>query len=153
MGFAAKVVQDSVSPNGVRLTTMEARFPRIILAELNTHRMFSRNSASSRAIPVTRMMEQVRTDPFIPVHFGKNQPGMQANAELEGDARKCAEEAWLAASVDALRYAQVLLDLGLHKQITNRLLEPPNCQSMRSWCSCAKRRPRCRMRHWEFRAA
>ena len=79
----AKIVADSMSPEGVRLTTLQLRYPRFILAEFNTHRVFSRNSSSSRAIPVKKMLEQVQTDPAMPVWWGKNQPGMQAREELE----------------------------------------------------------------------
>jgi hypothetical protein len=64
MGYSAKVILDSVSPAGVRLTTAEVTFPRIVLAEFNTHRMLSRNSASSRAIPVEKRIAMVEADPF-----------------------------------------------------------------------------------------
>ena len=78
MGFEAKVLADSVSPAGQRLTTLEATFPRFILAEFNTHRVFSRNSASSRAIPVAKQLRRLLDDPYVPIEFGSNKPGMQA---------------------------------------------------------------------------
>ena len=126
MGFSARVLADSTSPDGVRLTTIEATFPRIVLAEFNTHRMFSRNSASSRAIPVKVMLQKVQNDPFIPVWFGKNQKGMEAEVELDPMARMKAEAEWLRARDAAVRHVERLQmpDIDLHKQIANRLLEP-----------------------------
>lgn len=124
MGYEARVIADSMSPWGVRLTTMVVTFPRFILAEFNTHRMLSRNSASSRAIPVHTLMERIQRDPFLPIHWGKNRPGMQATDELDGSGRLEAEAAWLGAMDSSLGYVRQLLDLGLHKQAANRLLEP-----------------------------
>jgi hypothetical protein len=124
MAYSAKVLKDSVAPSGVRLTTLEVSFPRIVLAEFNTHRMFSRNSASSRAIPVEKMLERVRTDPFVPVYWGKNQKGMQANQELQLHEQEEALARWMLARDRAIEGAVSLLEAGIHKQITNRLLEP-----------------------------
>jgi len=88
MSHAARILADSVSPDGVRLTTMEVVIPRIVLAEFNTHRMFSRNSASSRAIPVEKMLKRVIEDPYIPSEWGQNQKGMQAGEPVSlQDAR------------------------------------------------------------------
>jgi hypothetical protein len=78
MGFDAKALADSVSRAGHRLTTLEATFPRFVLAEFNTHRVFSRNSASSRAIPVAKQLRRLLDDPYVPIEFGSNKPGMQA---------------------------------------------------------------------------
>jgi hypothetical protein len=86
MTHAAKILADSLSPDGVRLTTMEITFPRIVLAEFNTHRVLSRNSASSRAIPVEKMLRMVQENPYIPESWGKNQKGMQAGEELGPEA-------------------------------------------------------------------
>lgn len=112
---------------------MEVTLPRIVLAELNTHRMFSRNSASSRAIPVEKMLKRVEEDPFIPVFWGKNQSGMQASQELSDvidvdgtSPRERALNEWLKArdnAVISVRRLQ-LPDIDLHKQIANRILEP-----------------------------
>jgi len=124
MPHSAKVLADSVSPDGVRLTTLEVCFPRIILAEFNTHRVFSRNSASSRAIPVEKMIKMVKEDPYIPTHWGKNQKGMQAEQELNDSEQLSAREYWHMARENAVRATQNLLHVGVHKQITNRLLEP-----------------------------
>jgi thymidylate synthase ThyX len=103
---------------------MEVTFPRIILAEFNTHRAFSRNSASSRAIPVEKMIERVLDDPFVPVHFGKNQKGMQAKEEVGEAESEEARRIWLEASREAAERAKTLSSLGIHKQVVNRLLEP-----------------------------
>jgi hypothetical protein len=103
MSFDAKVLADSLSPAGHRLTTLEATFPRFVLAEFNTHRVFSRNSASSRAIPIFKQLRRVLEDPYVPIEFGANQPGMQAGAPLEGEDRLAAEGEWLGARDDAVR--------------------------------------------------
>jgi len=125
MGYSAKVILDSVSHDGARLTTMEVSFPRIVLAEFNTHRMFSRNSASSRAIPVEKMIARVMEDPFVPIHWGKNQKGMQAAEELGENERMAAVGEWLRARDAAVTSVKRLaVELDVHKQIANRLLEP-----------------------------
>lgn len=124
MSYSAKVICDSISPTGKRLTTLEVVMPRIVLAEFNTHRWFSRNSASSRAIPIEKQIQRVLDHPFIPTYFGKAQKGMQADEELTGDARVAAEDAWLRARDSAIQHARTLLDLNVHKQLANRLLEP-----------------------------
>lgn len=124
MKHDVKILADSVSLDGFRVTTFLATFPRIILAEVNTHRMFSRNSASSRAIPVERMLDLVRHQPYIPTHWGKNQKGMQAEQEVSAWDQQRATEKWLAARSAAMASAMDLLDTGIHKQLTNRLLEP-----------------------------
>ena len=124
MAHKATIICDSVSPSGVRLTTFEVTFPRIVLAEFNTHRVFSRNSASSRAISVDKMLKMVEDEPYIPMHWGKNQSGMQADVELGVHEQDKARVSWFAARNDAVRHARRLLEIGVHKQITNRLLEP-----------------------------
>lgn len=124
MSYACKIITDSVSPDDVRLTTFEITFPRMVLAEFNTHRVFSRNSASSRAIPVEKQLAKVRENPFIPIHWGKNQKGMQAEVELTLEEQERAKEAWLKARDYAVIQAEALLEIGVHKQITNRVLEP-----------------------------
>jgi len=137
MGFSAKVLCDSLnpeteaSPMGVfpklpesRLTTMELTYPRCIHSEFMTHRAFSRNAASSRAIPVAKMLKDIREEPFIPVNWGKNQKGMQAGAELSNEMKHTCKLEWLAAWDCALHYAENLNSNGLHKQIVNRIVEP-----------------------------
>ncbi len=124
MAYEAKILADSVSPDGVRLTTFQVTFPRIVLSEFNTHRMFSRNSASSRAIPVRKMIDRIMSDPYIPSSWGKNQKGMQAGQEADEITQGDAEDRWYRARDAAIECASGLLDLGIHKQLTNRLLEP-----------------------------
>jgi thymidylate synthase ThyX len=126
MGFSARVLLDSISPAGVRLTTMEVRYPRFIHSELMTHRVFSRNAASSRALPIKKMIDAVRSEPAMPTWWGRNQSGMQAQEEISDAARESAEAEWRAALEDALRHAERLSasDINLHKQLVNRILEP-----------------------------
>lgn len=123
MSYAAKIIADSTFL-GSRLTTFVATFPRIVLAEFNTHRMFSRNSASSRAIPTERLLTMVDQNPFIPESWGSNQAGMQAGVDLsEMDAAQ-ARMKWLEARDEAVRHVRSLYELKVHKQLANRLLEP-----------------------------
>ena len=124
MTVSAKVICDSINPRGVRITTFELNYPRIIHAELLTHRVFSRNSASSRAIPVATVMNLVENDPAMPVHWGKNQPGMQAKEELDELTKAGVQGLWLEASKQAVSIAKVMSDMQAHKQVVNRLLEP-----------------------------
>lgn len=125
---SAKIIADSISPDGVRLTTMEVRLHRFVLAEFNTHRVFSRNSASSRAIPVTKMLQRVETDPAFPLVWPAEQKGMQGGADLVDDgpdqALSQAKSNWAYAARQAVQAAKVLTGNGLHKSVTNRLLEP-----------------------------
>lgn len=138
MTISAAVIADSITEEGVRLTTMQLRYPRFIHAEFMTHRVFSRNASSSRAIPVERLIEDVRRDPAMPIHWGKNEPGMQAREECQEmillGKRETEEDhygpwvgpetAWLHARDVAIQYAEAFSKAGYHKQIVNRLLEP-----------------------------
>jgi len=124
MSYDAKILADSITEHGERLTTFEVTFPRIVLAEVNTHRMLSRNSASSRATPVAKKIAQIEVDPFIPAAFIKNQKGMQG-AEALDDAMALEAEAWWRQGVTgALSVARALSGAGLHKALANRVLEP-----------------------------
>lgn len=120
--YAAKAVADSIA-DGVRLTSLEVTFPRYILAEFNTHRVFSRNSASSRAIPVKTRVQQVRENPFIP-EFTKNKKGMSADEVLVDDDARNAAAIWKGAALQAAQNAESLAFIEVHKQQANRLLEP-----------------------------
>jgi len=119
----AKVLTDSTF-NGNRLTTMQLTYPRFVHAEYMTHRAFSRNAASSRAIPVAKMMSNIVGHPVVPIHWGANQRGMQAFQELSPESQANCEEIWLDALEKMLMSVQALMAEGLHKQIANRLLEP-----------------------------
>jgi hypothetical protein len=121
--------------------TIRMRYPRIIHGEVLTHRVFSRNARSSRAVPVATMLEEIRTRPFVPWHWGKNQRGMQADEECNNlvqmyqdewsDTDEMSrEEAWLFLSRNAACAAEAFMTAGYHKQIPNRLLEPF------SWMDC-----------------
>ena len=124
--ISVRIVADSISPQGVRITTFELEYPRIIHSELMTHRLFSRNAMSSRAIPISKMIEQVRKNPAMPVQFGKNKPGMQddGNHNAEIDAGYSPEDWWQLAALSASRFAEAYSQAGYHKQVANRLLEP-----------------------------
>jgi thymidylate synthase ThyX len=123
-GFEAEIITDSVNPDGDRLTTMRVRYPRFIHAEMMAHRAFSRNTVSSRAVPVKKFLEQVRNDPALPIFWGANQPGMQSYQELTPMAKEAVREIWLKVRDEVVRHADALASMGLHKQLTNRLLEP-----------------------------
>lgn len=120
----AKIIADSINPVGDRITTWVLTYPRFIHSEIMTHRVFSRNAASSRAIPVQKMIDNIETNPATPIHWGKNQKGMQAEEELTPELQSEAAQQWLAAAKDAIKNAKALLGIGVHKQIANRLLEP-----------------------------
>ncbi len=124
MAYAARVLLDSISDAGVRLTTMEVTFPRFVLSEFNTHRVFSRNSASSRAIPTTKLLERVMNEPVLPLEWGKNKAGMSASDVLVDDEAESGRRVWLSARDAAVVEAKKLLDLHVHKQVLNRILEP-----------------------------
>lgn len=124
MTIEAKIIADSVSPTNARLTTFQLIYPRMVHAELMTHRVFSRNASSSRAIPVAKIIQQVIDNPAMPVYWGKNQKGMQAREELTGETLEKAKGVWLRARDAAVEQARQLVDLDLHKQIANRILEP-----------------------------
>ncbi len=122
--ITANVVKHSISYAPAILLTLEVVMPRIILAEFNTHRDFSRNSRSSRAVPFAKILAEVRTNPYVPAVFTSNQKGMQGGPPLTGDAHDEARAKWVAACESACREAEILHSLGVHKQHVNRLLEP-----------------------------
>lgn len=135
--FSAKVTCDSISQHGKRLTTFELRYPKFIHGEFMTHRALSRNASSSRAIPTAKYLEEVRSDVLraAPVWWGKNQPGMQADEELDDinqlrtdgsyySAKSHAKDLWHEAAHNAANLAGRLNKIGAHKQIVNRVLEP-----------------------------
>lgn len=109
---------------GKRLTTWQLTYPRFVHAELMTHRLFSRNSASSRAIPSKKMLEMIMNDAVLPVWWGKNQAGMQAREELDLETKEKAIKLWLEARDLMVAKAEEMSALGVHKQIVNRITEP-----------------------------
>lgn len=121
----ASVIADSVHPEtGTRITTFELVYPRFIHSEFMTHRVFNRNASSSRAIPTSKLIEQVRNEPVMPSHWGKNQKGMQADEELTPMEIEDAKFIWDNAASTAAVYAEQLRRGQVHKQIVNRILEP-----------------------------
>lgn len=138
--ISCNIIADSINPCKNRLTTFVLEYPRFIHAEVMTHRVFSRNASSSRAIPIEKMIEQVENNPAMPEFWGKNQKGMQAEEELsdiiEPDSpgleiqpynkspKEQAKQIWLWQRDMAIAAAKELNKIGLHKQITNRILEP-----------------------------
>lgn len=150
----AVVVADSINSWGNRITSLLVTMPRLVLAEFNTHRMFSRNTSSSRAIPFNKMVESVEKDPFIPIAWQKDHKGMQGNeyfnnptekfevedqelyelllSEFEevgivgktDNAQISIEQQWLYARDNAIISAKILSKIGITKQLCNRLLEP-----------------------------
>lgn len=112
------------SETGDVMKTFELEYPRFILAEVNTHRMTSKNSSSSRAIPFAKMLETIMASPAMPCYWGKNQPGMQAKEELSPFQIDSAKAVWLTALDSIASYSIVLDGMSLHKQTINRLLEP-----------------------------
>lgn len=127
--------RNAAAPDKV-LSTLLLRYPRCIHAEFMTHRMLSKNSASSRAIPVAKLIKSIEEDPFVPLHWGRNQKGMQAFEEndsfvilpvasvLRGNPLASREEAWLHGMEKMLALAESFDKAGYHKQIVNRLIEP-----------------------------
>lgn len=118
------IIADSISPEGIRLTTFQLQYWRGIHSEFMTHRVFSRNAGSSRARPSKAIIEQVRDDPWGPIHWGANEPGMQANTELDQGGKFDAKNTWATAAWHAAKQAEIMVGIGAHKQIVNRLLEP-----------------------------
>lgn len=122
-GISATIIQDSVNKFGKRIITYELVYHRYIHSEFMTHRMFSRNAASSRAIPVDKMHEIIRSNPATPITWQKNQPGMQSKEELEGISLEKAQQEWRIAVEMAIESSTQLITAGLHKQWSNRVTE------------------------------
>lgn len=151
--FQAKIVCDSIGPNDIRLTSVEATYPRFIHAEIMTHRDRARNAASSRAIPWKKnrkrmahegeaefaanmtedtierfdekcMYRMIMTKPVVPIRWGVEQPKMQMGTQLSEEDSKKATKIWLEARDAAVRYADQLAALNVHKSLCNRLTEP-----------------------------
>lgn len=145
--ISAQIIADSINEQGDRLTTYILVFPRIVLAEFNTHRMISKNSASSRAIPFKTMVQKAIDEPFVPIAFQREHKGMQgtdyftendyidvthlrdSEMALSGatnettDALPLLEAVWLAGRDAAVEKARLLSGLGVTKQLANRQLE------------------------------
>lgn len=123
--ISAEIIKDSLNEFGDRLTTFKLVFPRYILAELNTHRLFSKNSASSRAIPFEKMVKSVTENPFTPIAWQKDHKGMQGTEYFikEDDINGAISE-WIESRDGQTANAKQLNKQGVTKQLCNRLLEP-----------------------------
>lgn len=121
---SARIIADSRNPWGTRLTTLELTYPRFIHAEMLRHRVFSRSVSSSRAIPIARMIKDVSNAELYPCFWGAAQTGMSADREIDEESKQKAIAIWDAHRKATLEAVQALADIGLHKQIPNRLLEP-----------------------------
>lgn len=121
---SAKIIADSVNESGDRITTFVLTYHRFIHSEFMTHRMLSKNSSSSRAIPVEKMIAKVISDDVYPLHWGKNQKGMTAKESLDPESEYRAKMEWEYARQYAIQIARNLAAIGTHKQIANRVLEP-----------------------------
>ena len=121
-----EIVADSINQQGDRLTSLQITFPRILLSEINTHRMLSKNTSSSRAIPFKKMVEAIENDPFIPIAWQKEHTGMQGYEYIidEELINQCRLN-WLGAKDKAIQFAKdANYNLQVTKQLCNRLLEP-----------------------------
>ena len=124
MTISVKVVADSINKRGERITTLQCKYPLFIHGQIMTHRTFSRNAASNRAIPVKKLIERTRKDMAIPIEFGSNKPGMQAGKEVSPFKLKLLRALWKTAGHLACNFAYMAQALGLHKQHANRLMMP-----------------------------
>ncbi len=122
MPVSAKVVCDSISTRGIRLTTMEVTFHRMILPQVLTYRAFSRSTSSHRAIPTRKVIERSENDIAYPTFWGKNKPGMHATEEVES-IDEC-RAVWDEIHREVVKGVKKLQALGLHKEIANRPLDP-----------------------------
>lgn len=125
----ARIVCDSIGPHGIRLTTMEMMGWQASHPDFMTHRMFSRNAASTRAIPAHIWRDQVIHDPFLPLFWDRNQPGMQGYlGQLDGVDLEIAQTLWNMARRESVNAHRTITEQpegkGLHKQVANRLLMP-----------------------------
>lgn len=123
MTISSKIIADSTNELGVRLTTFQLMYPRYIHAEIMTHRVFSRNASSSRAIPVAKSIDRVEQEPAIPPLLADNQRGMQPGTEVDAMRYGRAMGIWKAHREMSIEMARELAELGIHKQWVNRLLE------------------------------
>ena len=119
-----EIVADSINQQGDRLTSLVLTYPRIIHAEMMTHRMFSRNASSSRAVPIRKMIEAVKNNTFCPFEFQKAHKGMQGSEYFTGQDKADCIKLWLESAELALQQAEKMKEKGITKQVINRILEP-----------------------------
>jgi hypothetical protein len=122
--MTVQILADSLHPEGDRLVSFIAKFPRVILPQVLTHRAFSRNTASQRAIPLRRQIRETLADPYVPRTFASNRAGMSAGEPLSSTRQRLARATWYLAMYAAVAATVVLHLLGVHKQWAARLLFP-----------------------------
>lgn len=122
--YKCEIVADSKNAFGDRITTFKLTYPRIVHAELMTHRMFSRNAASSRAVPISKMIESVKNNMFTPLAVQKAHKGMQGSEYFKGEQLEQAKQLWIESAELALQQAEKMKEFGITKQLINRILEP-----------------------------
>ena len=122
--ITAKVIADSINETGQRLTTFELEFPRLILSECNTHGAIEKNTSSSRAIPVSKMLDHILEQNLKPIYFGSKKSGMQAGDELTDEGLDFVKCVWGSSLESAVEYAEMLDKAGVAKEVTNRITEP-----------------------------
>lgn len=122
--ITTKIIADSITSFGSRVTTFLLKYPRFAHADFMTHRVFSRNASSSRARPIKGVITEALETPALPIFWGKNQKGMQSSESLPENISLECHKIWLEARDDAVKHAERLLKAGLHKQYVNRILEP-----------------------------
>ena len=120
----AEIIAGSLNEHGQKLTTYVLTYPRFIHAELLTHRLFSRNAASSRAIPASKMIADIEADPFIPVAWQKAHSGMQGTEYFKDEEAEDHADTWLSSMSEAIHHAKLMVERGVTKQLVNRILEP-----------------------------
>jgi hypothetical protein len=139
-----EILADSLNvATGDRITTfLLKRFPYTLVQEPSTHRILrwsghcvsgdlnpfgetvSRSSASSRAIPISKIIERILEDPFIPTWTAK-QKGMQGKFDaLDKGQIAVANDGWRKCMYAAIEQARILDEAGIHKQHANDLLKP-----------------------------
>ena len=124
-----RLIAHSTSDLDNQIATFELEYPRYIHSEIMTHRMFSRNAQSSRAVPVAKTSEINALNPVKPLLWGKNKAGMSSVEELEGSELLVAKMHWSNAAEESFNRSKQMSDAGLHKQWANRITE---------WCSRIK---------------
>lgn len=124
MSIEAKIIEDTMNEQGHRVTTFVLRYPRFIHSEVLTHRVFSRSASSSRAIPINKIIDSIEQEIAAPIHWGANQRGMQASGEVQDENIVKGQKLWSEAAKNAIKVAREMAELGLHKQVVNRILEP-----------------------------
>lgn len=120
----SEVILRTKNKKGFIATTFVVEFPRIILPEVLTHRAWSRNTSSSRAVPFKKVLEQVINNPFVPVYWQKSHTGMQGNEYFTGEYEARLKKMWIKYRSECINTAIKLNALNVSKQIVNRILEP-----------------------------